>query len=68
MPNLAFLGGQPVFEELLDWRAIWPPRDEATGKKLQDLYLSGHWTAFDALEPEFARRLRVIIAPSSARS
>lgn len=55
MSKLALLGGQPVFEKSLDWRAVWPPRDEATGRKLQDLYFSGQWTAFDAVEPEFAQ-------------
>jgi L-glutamine:2-deoxy-scyllo-inosose/3-amino-2,3-dideoxy-scyllo-inosose aminotransferase len=55
MSKLAILGGQPVFEESLDWHAFWPPRDEATGRKLQELYFSGRWTAFDELEPEFAQ-------------
>lgn len=55
MSKLALLGGQPVFEKALDWRAVWPPRDDVTGRKLQELYVSGQWTAFDALEPEFAQ-------------
>lgn len=54
MSKLALLGGEPVFREPIDWRAFWPPRDDATANGLRDLYFSGKWIAFDELEPEFA--------------
>lgn len=55
MSELAIFGGQPVFEKPLDWRTFWPPRNEATAKQLLDLYHSGQWIAFDALDPQFAQ-------------
>jgi L-glutamine:2-deoxy-scyllo-inosose/3-amino-2,3-dideoxy-scyllo-inosose aminotransferase len=55
MSKLALLGGQPVFEQTLDHRSFWPPVDESTAKKLQDLYYSRQWTAFGDAEPAFAQ-------------
>jgi dTDP-4-amino-4,6-dideoxygalactose transaminase len=55
MAKLALLGGQPMFEQALDFRTIWPPVDESTAKKLYDLYLSRHWSAFDEAEPAFTQ-------------
>lgn len=55
MSNLAILGGEPVFQEPLGSKPIWPPVDEATAKKLQELYYSRRWTAFDEAEPAFAK-------------
>jgi L-glutamine:2-deoxy-scyllo-inosose/3-amino-2,3-dideoxy-scyllo-inosose aminotransferase len=55
MPKLALLGGQPVFELPLDSSTMWPPVDELTAKKLQDLYYSRKWTAFDETEGIFAQ-------------
>jgi dTDP-4-amino-4,6-dideoxygalactose transaminase len=49
------LGGTAVFEEALDFRSFWPPVDEVTGIRLQQLYRSRRWTAFDEAEPEFAQ-------------
>lgn len=54
MPELALLGGRPVFEPSLAWRSLWPPVDEATAQKLQDLYYSRRWSAYDEAEPAFA--------------
>src|SRR6516164_2468986 len=55
MPKLALLGGQPVFELPLDSSTMWPPVDELTAKKLQDLYYSRKWTAFDETDGIFAQ-------------
>lgn len=55
MSKIALLGGTPIFEKTLDFRSFWPPVDEATARKLQDLYFSGKWTAFDQAEPAFAK-------------
>lgn len=55
LPNLALLGGSPVFEQLLESRSFGPPVDEVTGKKLLELYYSRRWTAFDEAEPAFAQ-------------
>lgn len=54
MSTLALLGGEPVFERPLDWKAFWPPVDETTASKLRELYFSKAWTAFDEAEPAFA--------------
>jgi len=53
--KLALLGGPPVFEQQLHWSAFWPPLDDVTAKRLQELYYSRRWTAFDESEPEFAQ-------------
>jgi dTDP-4-amino-4,6-dideoxygalactose transaminase len=55
MSKLALLGGQPVFERPLEWRTFWPPVDETTEKKIQTLYRSRNWTAFDETEGLFAQ-------------
>lgn len=55
MSKLALFGGQPQFERPLNYREFWPPVDESTAKKLQELYYSGRWTAFDETEPAFAQ-------------
>jgi L-glutamine:2-deoxy-scyllo-inosose/3-amino-2,3-dideoxy-scyllo-inosose aminotransferase len=55
MSKLALLGGQPVLGQSLDWRAVWPPVDEQTCVKLQELYYSRKWTAFDETEGVFTR-------------
>ena len=55
LPKLALLGGSSVFERKLEWQSFWPPVDEVTAKRLQELYLSRRWTAFDETEPAFAR-------------
>jgi len=55
MSNLALLGGKPVFEKPLEWREFWPPVDKRTAAKLEELYLSRQWTAFDETEVEFTR-------------
>jgi len=55
MSTLALLGGQPVFERLLEWQSFWPPVDEPTARRLQDLYHSRRWTAFDQTESAFAQ-------------
>ena len=54
-PELALLGGKPVFERPLNYREFWPPVDQVTAQKLQALYYSGRWTAFDESEPAFAQ-------------
>jgi L-glutamine:2-deoxy-scyllo-inosose/3-amino-2,3-dideoxy-scyllo-inosose aminotransferase len=54
MSKLALLGAQPVFERVVEWNTFWPPVDEVTGKKLQELYFSRRWTAFDQTERDFA--------------
>jgi L-glutamine:2-deoxy-scyllo-inosose/3-amino-2,3-dideoxy-scyllo-inosose aminotransferase len=53
MSKLALLGGQPVFEQPLV--PPWPPVDEVTAKKLQDLYYSREWSAFHGTEGAFAQ-------------
>src|ERR1700686_4792267 len=55
MSKLALLGGKPVFEPPLDWRSFWPPTDEMTAAKLQQLYFSRRWMAFDETEGIFAQ-------------
>lgn len=55
MSKLAVHGGKPVFERPLDYREIWPPVEEATAKKLEQLYYSRRWTAFDDTEKDFAQ-------------
>lgn len=55
MAKLAVLGGTPVIDEALDWTTIWPPRDEVTANRLRELYFSGKWSAFDDVEPAFAK-------------
>jgi L-glutamine:2-deoxy-scyllo-inosose/3-amino-2,3-dideoxy-scyllo-inosose aminotransferase len=55
MSKLALLGGEPVLRESLDWREIWPPTDESTAKKLEALFYSRKWTAFDETEGSFAQ-------------
>jgi L-glutamine:2-deoxy-scyllo-inosose/3-amino-2,3-dideoxy-scyllo-inosose aminotransferase len=55
MTKLAISGGAPVFERLLDWRAIWPPVESATEERLIELYRSRRWCAFDETEGLFAR-------------
>jgi L-glutamine:2-deoxy-scyllo-inosose/3-amino-2,3-dideoxy-scyllo-inosose aminotransferase len=51
--DLALLGGTPVFDQALDWR--WPPVDDSTAQKLQELYFSRRWSAFDDAEGLFAQ-------------
>lgn len=53
--QLAALGGTPVFGESLDFTRMWPPLDDVTAGRLQDLYFSRKWTAFSETEPEFAQ-------------
>jgi L-glutamine:2-deoxy-scyllo-inosose/3-amino-2,3-dideoxy-scyllo-inosose aminotransferase len=48
-------GGSPVFERPVEWKSFWPPVDESTSKKLQELYFSRQWTAFGEAEPAFAK-------------
>ncbi len=55
MSDLALFGGAPLFEQPLEYRSFWPPVDERTAARLQELYYSRQWTAFDAAEPAFAR-------------
>jgi dTDP-4-amino-4,6-dideoxygalactose transaminase len=55
MSKLALLGGNPVFERSPDWRTFWPPVDDATERRLVELYRSGKWTAFDDAEPTFTQ-------------
>src|SRR5262249_14287652 len=55
MSKLALLGGSPVLDRPLEWQSFWPPVDDATGQKLQQLYRSRRWTAFDDTEPAFAQ-------------
>ncbi len=55
MSTPALFGGSPVFEQPLEYRSFWPPLDEGTAARLQELYYSRQWTAFDAAEPAFAR-------------
>lgn len=55
MSKLAVDGGTPVFERPLDYREIWPPLADSTAKRLQDLYYSRRWTAFDDTERDFAQ-------------
>ena len=55
MSKLALLGGQAIFEQPLEFRSFWPPVDELTAQKLQQLYYSRKWTAFDEAEPVFAK-------------
>jgi L-glutamine:2-deoxy-scyllo-inosose/3-amino-2,3-dideoxy-scyllo-inosose aminotransferase len=55
MSKLALLGGASVFKQPLNYRDFWPPRDETTAGKLQELYYSGLWTAFDPAEHSFAQ-------------
>lgn len=55
MSKLAMLGGRPVFQRPLDYRSFWPPVDASTATKLQDLYYSRRWTAFDEAESAFAQ-------------
>lgn len=54
MSMLALLGGQAVFEQPVEFRSIWPPVDESTAKRLQEVYYSRRWTAFDEPESSFA--------------
>jgi L-glutamine:2-deoxy-scyllo-inosose/3-amino-2,3-dideoxy-scyllo-inosose aminotransferase len=56
VPKLALLGGEPAFEEPLDFASFWPPVDDRTARALQDLYYSRRWTAFDETEAVFAQR------------
>src|SRR3984957_11709791 len=55
MSKLALLGGEPVLPQSLDWRAFWPPADESTAKKLEELFYSRKWTAFDEMEGVFSQ-------------
>jgi len=55
MSKLALLGGNPVFERLLDWSEIWPPIDDPTSDRLMALYRSRRWTAFDETEADFSK-------------
>ena len=55
MAKLALFGGTPTFEKVLNYREFWPPVEESTARKLQELYYSGRWTAFDETEPAFAQ-------------
>lgn len=55
MSTLALLGGPPVLDQPLDWRAVWPPREEGTGAKIQQLYASGKWMWSDGTESAFAK-------------
>lgn len=54
MSELALLGGRPVFPQPLDLASFWPPTDETTAARLQELYYSRKWTAFQPSEPAFA--------------
>lgn len=55
MTKLALSGGNPVFEQPIDWRTFWPPLSETTAQALQELYYSRQWTAFDGAEATFAQ-------------
>jgi dTDP-4-amino-4,6-dideoxygalactose transaminase len=53
--SLALLGNKPVFRQPLDHSSFWPPVDDLTAQKLQELYFSRQWTAFHEAEPAFAK-------------
>jgi dTDP-4-amino-4,6-dideoxygalactose transaminase len=53
--TLALLGGRPVFEQPLNHKSFWPPVDTVTAQKLQEIYWSREWTAFDQSEADFVR-------------
>lgn len=55
MSKLALLGGQPVFDQPLQFNKIWPPVDSTTAQRLQDVYYSREWTAFHDVEHRFAQ-------------
>lgn len=52
MTKLALLGGQPFFEKTLT--PVWPPVNAETARRLEQLYYSGAWSAFQPPEGEFA--------------
>jgi len=53
--KLALSGGRPVLEQPLNARSFWPPVNARTAQKLQDIYYSREWTAFDSSEADFVR-------------
>lgn len=55
MSKLSLLGGEPVLPKPLNSGEFWPPTDESTAKRLEELFYSRKWTAFDELEGVFAR-------------
>lgn len=55
MSKLSLLGGEPVLRESSDLRDFWPPTDEPTAKRLEKLFYSRKWTAFDDVEGTFMR-------------
>lgn len=52
MKKLALLGGDPIFERPLV--PLWPPVDRETAHRLEQLYYSREWSAFQAPEGLFA--------------
>lgn len=55
MSELALLGGKPVFDPPFDAGSIWPPVNDATAQRLQELYYSKQWSAFSGVERDFAQ-------------
>jgi dTDP-4-amino-4,6-dideoxygalactose transaminase len=53
--TLALFGGSPVFDQPLNYKSFWPPVDSVTAQKLQEIYYSREWTAFDQSEAEFVQ-------------
>lgn len=53
--KLAVLGGTPVLENPPNF--VWPPIDEATGKALHEMYLSGKWSWNGIWESRSAQKL-----------
>lgn len=54
MTRLAISGGEPIFEEALDWQRLWPPVTPTAEKLLVDVYRSRDWSAFAQRENVFA--------------
>lgn len=54
MSKLALVGGKAVFDRPLELRSVWPPVDDVTATKLQELYRSRRWTAFDEHDSAFS--------------
>ncbi|HBC89714.1 MAG TPA: DegT/DnrJ/EryC1/StrS family aminotransferase [Lentisphaeria bacterium] len=54
MEKLAIAGGKPVSAEQLKPMA-WPPRDKATAKRLNEVYMSGKWSFNGPEEQAFTK-------------
>lgn len=54
MSNLALFGGSAVFDQVVELKSIWPPVDETTARRLQEIYYSRNWSAFHEADQVFA--------------